>query len=182
MHEGAALLEPDDLLDLPDGEHYELIDGRPVEKPMGAESDRISVNIAVALSDTVKKARLGYVFGSSTGFRCFPSRPGLVRKPDASFVARGRFVDEKIPTGNIEIAPDLAVEVISPNDLADELEEKVWTYLAAGIKLIWIVSPAARTIRVIRSDNTCVILGHSEMLSGDHVVPGFSCSVADLFA
>src|SRR5262245_47044724 len=125
MHESTALLEPDDLLHLPDGDSYELIDGKPVEKNMGAESDRIAARIISRLVAFCDREKLGDVFGSQTGYRCFQHRPRLVRKPDASFVARGRFADGVIPKGDIDIAPDLAVEVVSPNDFYDEVDTKV---------------------------------------------------------
>src|SRR5688572_15630723 len=122
MHEPTDLLEPDDLLQMPNGESYELVDGRLVEKPMGAESDLIAAAILTALNNHVRPGRLGYVFGSQTGYRCFPSRKNLVRKPDVSVVLRERFPNEEIPKGDITIFPDLAVEVVSPNDMYEEVE------------------------------------------------------------
>jgi Uma2 family endonuclease len=181
MHEPTQLLDPDDLLQLPGGESYELVDGRPVEKPMGAESDLIAAAVITALNNTVRPQRLGYVFGSQTGFRCFPARKGLVRKPDVSFVIRGRFPDERIPKGDILLAPDLAVEVVSPNDLYEEVELKVNEYLSAGVRLVWVVSPSAKTILVRRPNKSCTTLDRTDTLNGEDVLPGFSCSVAELF-
>jgi Uma2 family endonuclease len=181
MHEEPTLLEPDDLARLPEGDSYELIDGRPVEKHMGAESDRIAVRLGGKLDQFCTQKTGGYVFGSQTGYRCFPSRPRLVRKPDVSLVVRGRLTDEQIPKGDVLIAPDLAVEVVSPNDLYEEIEVKVNEYLGAGVRLVWVVSPEARTVVVRRSNKTCMALNVTDTLSGEDVLPGFSCPVAELF-
>jgi Uma2 family endonuclease len=104
-----------------------------------------------------------------------------VRKPDASFVARGRFTDGVIPKGDVGFAPDLAVEVVSPNDFYDEIDVKVSEYLGAGVRLVWIVSPATKTVLVRRPDKTCAALDVSDTLSGEEVLPGFTCAVAELF-
>src|SRR5262245_275954 len=109
MHEPTELLDPDDLLRLPDGVSYELVDGRPVEKPMGAESDRIALRLGGKLDAFCTQRAAGFVFGSQTGYRCFSERPRLLRKPDASVVIRGRFLNDEVPRGDIAIPPDLAI-------------------------------------------------------------------------
>src|SRR5437763_8459505 len=114
MHEPTDLLEPDDLLHMPDGDSYELVDGRLVEKHMGAESDRIALRLGGKLDQYCADRQIGFVFGAQTGYRCFPNRPRLVRKPDVSMVARGRFPDDTVPKGDIFLAPDVVVESISP--------------------------------------------------------------------
>ena len=127
------IASPDDLAHIVDGDLYEFVHGMPVEKHMGAESDWIGTTLIGLLWSFCRPARLGLVFGPQTGYRCFPRHPNRLRKPDASFVARGRLPDDKPPKGDIAIAPDLAVEVVSPNDLVEELEEKVGDYLSAGV-------------------------------------------------
>lgn len=182
MHEPTQLLDPDDLLQLPGGESYELVDGRPVEKPMGAESDRIAVRLGGKLDRFCTERVAGFAFGSQTGYRCFPERPRLLRKPDASVILRGRFPNEEVPKGDISIAPDLAIEVVSPNDSYEEIELKVIEYLGAGARLVWVVSPSAKAVSVRRPNKSCTILDVNDTLSGEDVLPGFACSVADLFA
>ena len=175
------LLEPEDLLKMPDGDHYELIDGKPKEKPMGAQSDEIAVNVAGILRQFVKAHRLGRVYGSQTGFQCFSKDPKAVRMPDTSFVATGKLPGDQTPEGYIKIAPNLAVEVISPNETYEEVEIKVKEYRSAGVKLIWVVSPKARTVVIRRLDGTCAELDEAGTLSGEDVIPGFTCPVAELF-
>jgi Uma2 family endonuclease len=177
----AVLMDPDDLLRMPEGDHYELVHGRPVEKDMGAKSDEISLAIGSLLRLFVSQHGLGRTYGSSTGYQCFPADPGRVRKPDASFVAKGRLPDDKTPDGHIKLAPDLAIEVVSPNDSAEEVEGKVGEYLSARVRLVWVVFPIAKTVHVRRLSGTCDVLTESGSLSGEDVVPGFTCRVADLF-
>jgi Uma2 family endonuclease len=181
MHEEPTLFEPDDLLHIPDGDLYELVDGRLTEKRVGAESEYIAATLLTFLNNAIFAGRLGYAFGSQTTIQCFPHRPRLVRKPDVCFVARGRFPNEVIPKGSIQIAPDLAVEVISPNDTYEEVEVKVKEYLVAGVRLVWVISPESKTIIVRRPDKTAAWLDSSDILSGENVVPGFGCPVADIF-
>ena len=182
MHEATALLEPDDLLHMPDGESYELVDGHLAEKKMGARSEEIGGNIFASIHNHVRPQRLGHVFGSQTAYRCFPSRPRLLRKPDVSLVLRGRFQNEEAPAGEITIVPDLTVEVTSPNNSYDEVEVKVSEYLEAGVRLVWVVCPATKSIIVRRPNKTANTLDVNDSLSGEDVLPGFSCSVGEVFS
>jgi Uma2 family endonuclease len=181
MHEEPTLLEPDDLLRMPDGDSFELVDGRPVEKKMGAKSDEIAGHLFAALYQFVRSNRLGHMFGAQTGYRCFPNRPRLVRKPDVSFVTRGRLSNEAAPEGDIPLSPDLAVESVSPNDTYEEVEVKVNEYLGAGVRLVWVISPTTKTILVRRPNKTCAVLDINDTLTGEDVLPGFTCPVAELF-
>jgi Uma2 family endonuclease len=174
-------VEPDRLEQLPDGDRYELVGGIPVEKDMGAESDMIALRIGGRLDLFCLQHQLGRVFGSTTGYRCFAHDPNLLRRPDASFIANGRLPNNQAPKGDVKIAPDLAVEVVSPNDLYEEVEAKVNEYLAAGVKLVWVVSPGSKTVLIRRADRTCALVRESGELSGEDVVPGFTCKVAELF-
>ena len=176
-----VLMNPDDLLAMPDGDKYELVNGIPVEKVMGAESGEVTIAISIVLGAFVRQHKLGHVYDGQTGFQCFGHDPNLVRKPDVSFVATGRLPGDKSPKGHVKIAPDLAVEVVSPNDLYEEVEAKVNEYLAAGVRLVWVVSPGSKTVLIRRPDGTCAALGAVGELSGEGVVPGFACKVAELF-
>ena len=101
--------------------------------------------------------------------------------PDTSFVAAGRLPDDQTPEGYIKVAPDIAVEVVSPNELYEEVEAKVADYRSAGVKLIWIVSPKSQTVLIRRLDGSCAEVGATGQLSGEDVLPGFACPVAELF-
>ena len=179
-HPKLVLMNPEDLFAMPDGDKYELVNGIPVEKRMGAESGEITTLLSALLTVFVREQRLGHVYDGQTGFQCF-AEASLVRKPDISFVAVGRLPGDKSPKGNIKLAPDLAVEVVSPNDQYEEVEEKLNDYHAAGVKLVWIVSPASKTVQIRRADGTLALVRVDGQLFGETVIPGFSCKVADLF-
>ena len=180
--ESTTLLDPDDLLRMPGGKDYELIDGRPVERARGAKLSAIAVRLTGIMHSYVDAHRLGMLFGPRTGYRCFPTRPRTIRKSSLSFVARGRLPNDEAPEGDILIPPDLAVESVSPNDTFEEVEVKVKDLLGAGVRLIWIISPTARTVMVRRPGKNCTALDETDTLTGEDVLPGFTCPVADLFS
>jgi Uma2 family endonuclease len=170
---------PDDLLALPDAKGCELVDGRLVEKQGGGEKGYVGGRIAYLLAAFLEAHPVGLPFISEAGYQCFPGRR-LVRKPDVSFVRRGRLPGDRPPRGHIRVAPDLAAEVVSPNDTYYEVDEKVSEYLDAGVPLVWVVNPQARTVHVYRPDGTAVRLRDGQELSGEPVLPGFRCPVGDL--
>jgi Uma2 family endonuclease len=115
-------------------------------------------------------------------YQCFPDDPDKVCKADVSFIRLIRYTAEQAQQeGHVRIAPDLAVEVISPNDLYYEVESKVEDYLRAGVQLVWVVNPESRTVWVRRADGTGVTLHENDELTGEEVLPGFRSRVGDLF-
>lgn len=175
------IVDPEALLALPGGERFEFVNGQLKERTMGAQSDEIASLVSRALNNHVRPKSLGRVYGAQTGYQCFPHEPARVRYPDTSYVATGRLENDNTPEGYIKLAPDLAVEVVSPNDLYEDVEEKVQDYFKAGVRLVWIVSPRSKTVLIRRLDGTCAILNHDGELSGEQVLPGFVCKVAELF-
>lgn len=171
----------DDLLTLPDGKHFELVDGQLVEQAVSPISSWVEVRLLQSLSVHVDRQNLGWVFSSTQGFQCFSDDPNRVRRPDASFIRRERLPNGLPQRGHFRIAPDLAAEVISPNDLASDLYRKTGEYLAAGVRLVWIVDPETRSVTVHRADGTGARFGEQDELSGESVVPGFRCRIAELF-
>ncbi len=177
----AEPITPDDLLAMPNGDDFELVNGELMERYIGAESSWIASNLIVLIAVFYRGRVPGHLFTTDCGYQCYSDDPGKVRKPDVSFVRKGRFPKDRIPKGYIRIAPDLAVEVLSPNDLADEAEAKVEEYLDAGVRLVWVISPKAETVTVYRADRSAVKLHETDELSGENVLPGFRCKVSDLF-
>jgi Uma2 family endonuclease len=175
------LLEPEELHRVPDGDWYELLDGKPTEKVKGAYSSLVCGHLAGPLIEYVRRSRLGYVFGARTGYHCFPGRPRHLRRPDISFIARGQLPNEKVPVWDIAISPDLCVEVMSPNETYEQVEAKVADFLGVGVRLFWVVSPEAKSVLLRRANKTCMALDLNDTLSGEDVLPGFTCPVADLF-
>lgn len=172
---------PEELLSLPDAVRYELVDGQLVERNMGTESSWVGGGLVRLLANFTLQHRLGWVLPADASYKCFPDEPEKVRKPDVSFIRFGRLPGEQLPLGHCLIAPDLAVEVVSPNDLVYVVEDKVEEYLGVGVRLVWVINPNVRTVRVYRLDRSFAGLRESDTLSGEQVIPGFECQVQDLF-
>jgi Uma2 family endonuclease len=181
-----TLFTPDDLLRMEDAVNYELVDGKLVERHMGMESSAIAGQILMLIGLFLRSQARGRVFPPDASYQCFANAPSKVRKPDVSFIRSGRLPGDRIPTGHCPIPPDLAVEVISPNDLAYEVEEKVAEYLEAGVPLVWIVNPPTRSVRIRRpraaANGPVAELSGDDTITGEDVLPGFSCKVSEFFA
>ena len=174
-------ISADEFSRMPDTKGFELIDGLLVEKRMGALAAAVGAIITRILSEYAQRTGTGTVFNSEGGFRCFGDDADRVRKPDVSFVSTGRMPLDAIPDGYPAIAPDLVVEVSSPNDLFRDLEVKAEQFLTAGVRRVWIVNPDTRTIRILRPDGSDTRLHEGDTVSGEDVLPGFSCKVTDFF-
>jgi Uma2 family endonuclease len=172
-------ITPEDLLAMPDAKGYELVDGQLVERKMGFESSWVGTQILLLLGRFCEEHSIGWPLQADCGYQCFPHDPGLVRRPDVSFVRRDRFPGGVLPKGWAKIAPDLVVEVVSPNETAYEVDEKLAYYQKAGVPLVWVINPNSRTVRVHRVDGSIRSLHEDEELSGEDVIPGFRCRVRE---
>jgi Uma2 family endonuclease len=171
----------DDLLAMNTSEHFELVKGelRPMS-PAGSKHGRIIIRLAAPMSIFATQNRLGEVFGAETGF-ILASGPDTVRAPDIAFVRADRLALVGDIDGYWPGPPDLAIEVISPNDRIYELEEKIDDYLAAGARAVWVVNPKRRTVTVQHPNVSPIVLTESDRLDGGEILPGFSISVAEIF-
>ena len=115
--------------------------GYLVERNMGLESSEIAGQNYRIVVLFLRGRSLGRFFPPDAGYQCFMDDPNKVLRPDASFIRSGRLPGNKTPKGWGRIAPDLVVEVVSPNDIADDVEEKVSVWLNAGVALVWVVYP-----------------------------------------
>lgn len=169
-----------DLLRLPkDGRKYELVDGEIVVSPAGMRHGEIIVRLTVRLATFVAEKGLGRVLDSSTGYR-LPG--GNVRSPDVSYVAAERLPEGPLPKGFGELAPDLAVEVLSPEDDPRQVLDKVGEYLKAGVKLVWVIDPDAGRAAAYRSLTDVRQVPQEGSIEGGDVLPGFACPLAELLA
>lgn len=167
-------ITPEELLSMPDGEQYELVDGRLAELNMSLLSNYVEGTVFFALRNFADENGLGWVFNSGNQYRCFPWKPNMIRKPDASFIRRDRLSIEQIANdGFCTVAPDLVVEVISTHELATELTDKVSIYFRAGVSLIWIIDPTTRVAQVHRLGGRSRFLVEDDELDGEDVLPGF---------
>jgi Uma2 family endonuclease len=174
---------PEDLLTMPDGEKkYELVDGHLVERNTSVESSWVEGALYYILTGFVRNLNLGWTWTSSMGYACFPSSTRKVRFPDVTFVRKER-LPNGLPShsGYIYIPPDLAVEVVSPNDTANEVENKVVEFQSVGVSLVWVIFPESRTAYVHRGDGSVTRLREDGELTGEDLLPGFRCRLGDIF-
>lgn len=182
MVETKGLVTADELFCMPeDGGRYELRAGELIRmSPPGARHGQYQVGLVLALGAHVRSRRLGLV-QTEVGFKLFRD-PDTVRAPDIAFVRRDRIPPDGPPIAYWDLAPDLAVEVISPSESAEDVREQIHEYLTAGTSLIWIVYPRRRSVEVWRADGSRLDLPASGTLSGEDVVAGFELPVVEIFA
>jgi len=160
----------------------ELVEGKLYEmEPPGAEHGAVTMRIAMLLARAVDEAGLGIVFASEVGFQ-LASDPDTVRAPDVAFIAADRVPETGIPRGYWPGPPDLAIEVVSPNDRHSNVEGKALDWLAAGARAVVVVNPPLRTATVYRSRHDIRIISGHEPLELDDVVPAWSPLVGEFFA
>jgi len=182
MSAATQLQTADDLWHLPDdGLRRELVKGVVCTiPPAGFEHGVVTINLSTPLDQHVRPNRLGVVVGAETGF-LIATNPDTVRAPDIGFVRQARIQATGIPRQYWPGAPDLAIEIVSPNDRVFEVDDKVQEWLNAGAALVWVVNPRPRTVTVHRQGGTATLLTTNDVLTGEQVVPGFSIRVADIF-
>lgn len=182
MSTATRLITAEQLMQMPDDRRRELVRGEIREMaPSGFDHGATVDNFQVALSGHVRAHRLGVVVGAETGFR-LSRNPDTVRGVDVGFVRADRIPATGRPTTYWEGAPDLAVEVVSPSDTVEAVEEKVDDYISAGCAMVVVINPRRRTLTVHRGGRDPVVLRESDTFSGGDVVPGFQCPVAAVFA
>lgn len=166
---------------------YELVDGRLVRMPgSGSRASRIAIRLAIALGSFALSRGLGEVSGAEGEYNLTP--PGASTEtaliPDVAFVRTGRLEPLSSPAANAipHLAPDLVVEVASPNQYRPEMAAKARRYLEAGVRLVWVIWPDDEQVDVWRpgSDVPIITLDIADQLDGIDVVPGFSHPVAAL--
>ena len=149
--------------------------------PAGLEHGAIVMRLAGRVWQFAEANGLGVVYGAETGFR-LASDPDTVRAPDLAFVSAERVTEVTPNRGFGTGAPDLAAEVVSPNDSYEEVEEKVLDWFRARTRLVWVVNPRTRTVAVHEQNGRITLLPESDTLTGGNLLPGFACQVSDLFA
>ena len=176
------LMTADELarLNLPD-KRTELVRGRlVVREPAGFRHGVVAVRVARYLEEFVASHNLGVVVAAETGFK-LASAPDTVRAPDCGFVSTARIPDP-MPRGYFPLSPDLAVEVLSPDDRPGEVLAKVADWLRGGSVLVWVIDPERRSARVSRADGAETLLTESEALDGELLLPGFVLPLATILS
>lgn len=180
----AHVLTPEQFRRLEDEPGVEFYDGRlveqPVEYPMSWESSRVAGRIIALLGMAAGEPFEVEIAGSDLAYRCHPTDLKWMRKPDASVIRKERLANLG-DVGVMPIPPDLAVEVLSPHDLARDVLAKIEAYLQAGFPLVWLVNPELRMVTVYRGDGSVTRLHADDEIDGGDALPRFHRRVADLF-
>jgi Uma2 family endonuclease len=176
-----ALITGEALARMPGLGPCELIDGRIVPTPpTGGEHGWVEGKAYKTVEAFVDRHRLGQVLVGEVGIST-RRNPDRVRRADVAFVSAERRPGWSRPAGFLDVAPDLVVEVLSPNDTVMDLTEKLPEYFAIGVRLVWVIDPRARRVHACRSPTDVREFGATERLPGDDVLPGFEVPVATLF-
>lgn len=171
IEEYARLREPDDV-------RSELVRGRLVREPRPAvPHGYVQVELSRVLSNFVREHEVGVVL-NDVGV-VIEEDPPTVRGPDVLFVSNDT-LGSPLPEGFLTVAPDLAVEIVSPSDTASQIQEKVVEYLGFGSRMVWVVDPGSRTATIYRSFQDAEVVREDEELTGGSVVPGFRVRLAEV--
>ena len=159
------------------GYKYELIGGELRTTPAGLQHEEIGMNLTRELLRYLGEHPSGRLYGSSAGFQL---SSGDLLSPDLSLVRLDRLPGGESPQGYANFAPDLAVEIVSPNDRLIDIEEKVQLCLSNGTRLVWVINPRQRSATIYHPDRTARLLRTDDVLDGEDVLPGFTCRLTDI--
>jgi Uma2 family endonuclease len=162
------------------GRLYELVNGTLVEKVMGYPESSLAFWLGYLLQMFLDEHDLGNLAGPDGALRLMP---GLVRIPDISFIRWERFPNREVPDEPIAgLAPDLAVEILSRGNTKTEMQRKLREYFFAGVRQVWLVDTAHRTVQVYTAPDQCVVLTEDQTLDGGDVLPGLKLPLRKVFA
>jgi Uma2 family endonuclease len=171
-----------DLIRLNDhsGRLYELVDGVLVEKAVGFSESILTCDLIALLKQFVIKHQLGVMTAPDGGMRLLPR---LVRLPDISFVSWDRMPGRKIPDDPVpDLAPDLAVEVLSKGNTKKEMKRKRREYFRVGVRLVWQIDLKKRNVEVFTAPSESIMLTEEDTLDGGDVLPGLKLPIRQIFA
>ena len=158
----------------------ELIDGVLVEKTVGLPEAVLAGWMVTLLYRFLGHSDLGILAGASGPFRLMP---GLIRMPTISFISWDQLPKRRIPTKPIvNFPPDLAVEILIAGNTKAEMERKLREYFLAGTRLVWLVNPRKRTVRVYTASDQSRLLKEDQSLDGGEVLPGLRLALGEIFA
>jgi Uma2 family endonuclease len=161
------------------GMRHELVKGELLTmSPTKRKHGRIVANLTIRLGHYVLTHKLGAMYAAETGFK-LASNPDTVLAPDIAFI-RGPVDDSSESDG--DGAPDLVVEVQSPNGRKAKVEEKAARWLTLGASVVWLIDPKRRTVQIHLSNDDPQTLTEDDELTGGDLIPGFSVRVFEIFS
>ena len=171
----------EELLAMGDIGPCELVEGEIVKmSPTGEKHGIVEVNLSGELRAFVRERKLGRVSGGETGIY-IRRNPDTVRGADVIFISNER-LEKRGSSGFIDVAPDLVVEIMSPEDRWSKVMKKLGEYFSIGVRLIWVIDPETESAYAYRSLTDVRHLIKTDALTGDDVLPGFRVTVGELFA
>lgn len=147
---------------------------------MGAFEVALASELAGFLRDFIRRHKFGLVVTEM--LFVLDAEQELQRRPDVAYVSYDRWPEASVPRANAwNVVPDLAVEVVSPTNLAEGIDEKIVEFFAAGVKLLWVIYPDTGRVYVYTSANESKVLERSGELDGGEVLPGFQVAIEELY-
>lgn len=148
--------------------------------PAGGRHGQIALRIGRLLGNFVEQGALGETVAAETGF-LIARDPDTIHAPDVAFISKDHLPHRELAQGFVDVIPDLVVEVMSLSDTAPQVQAKVEDWLSAGIRLVWVVYPNTRSVVVYNAHREARVLAANETLTGEPVLPGFTCNISELF-
>lgn len=169
-------LTEEEFMRLPDdGRKYELVDGEAKEAPASVKHDIISANMIMRLGGLVRE--VAYLASSQAGFRM---ATGNIHAPDVSVIFKNNFPEDKAPDGFGDRAPDLAIEIVSPNEDMPDLMRKIGEYFESGAQQVWLLFPERKRVIVYNSPFDTITLNENDTLTTP-LIPELKLRVGELF-
>ena len=175
--------EPD-VLEIEDdgkGPLFEIVNGRRRNRHMSMLAQWVGMQLAHLVATYLKEAGIGGFIITETFIACFDWAPDTQRRPDVAYWHREQYPRGLPPRGVARQTPAWCVEVVSPGDMVEVLQEKTEEYFRAGVELVWVINPSTRTIQTQQPDGTAHVYRAAETLTAAPVLPGFAAKVADFF-
>ncbi len=179
---GAAktMITADQLLEMPRQPRMELVKGELVEmSPIGGEHGYLASRLWRLLDAFNAKHNLGFL-APEVGY-ILSRDPDTVRAPDLAFVSSARLPEPR-RRGYLDVAPDLAIEILSPGDRPGQTLHKVAEYLNAGVRLVWIIDPEGKEVTSYRANGRTRVYSGDDEVPGEDVLPEFSFKPSHLFS
>ncbi len=181
LTETEKLITGQDALAVGDIGRFELVEGRIVlMSPTGFSHGKYEIAFGQYVRDFVRSKKLGQVATGEVGIY-IRHNPDTVRAADVAFISHERYARQEKKSGYLDVAPELVVEIMSPDDRWNDVTQKLREYFAIGVRLVWVADPATRTVYAYRSLTDVREFSQADTLPGDDVLPGFSVPIVDLF-